>query len=411
MDLREPARSGDRALVSSPPLAPIDPLTALSAARFAVYVHFPYCLSKCPYCDFASTAAKQVPEARYTKAVLRELDGRGAGLEAREVNALFIGGGTPSLWSPVHVREVLQAIGARLRLADGCEVTLEANPGAADEARFAGYRAAGVNRLSIGVQSFQPSTLAKLGRGHDGEQARRAVAAAREAGFTNVSMDFIYGVQGQTVDEVRRDAEQAVSLGTEHLSAYALTLDSESLAEDVPLAKQLARGEVQLPEDDVVVEMQRTVRDVYRQAGLERYEVSNYAKRGFHSRHNATYWTGGDWLALGVGATGSLGERRYSNQRSAEKYLIEVEAGRLPESSGETLTPLERFEERVAMGLRLTSGIDLEAVCRQFGQPWEPRRPLVERMLVEGLAVMDGGRVRLTDAGMDVHSAISARLM
>lgn len=411
MDLRQPARPGDRALVSSPPVAPIDSLTAWSAARFAVYVHFPYCLSKCPYCDFASTAAKQVPEARYTKAVLRELEVRGAELGPREVQAIFIGGGTPSLWSPVHVREVLQAIGARLPLAAGCEVTLEANPGAADEARFSGYRAAGVNRLSIGVQSFQPATLTKLGRGHDGEQARRAVAVAREAGFTNVSMDFIYGVQGQTVDEVRRDAEAAVSLGTEHLSAYALTLDSESLAEDVPLAKQLARGEVQLPADDVVVEMQRTVRDVYRQAGLERYEVSNYSKRGYHSRHNATYWTGGDWLALGVGATGSLAERRYSNQRSAEKYLVDVEAGRLPESSRETLTSLERFEERVAMGLRLTSGLDLEATCRQFAQSYESRRPLVERMLLEGLAVMDAGRVKLTDAGMDVHSAISARLM
>jgi putative oxygen-independent coproporphyrinogen III oxidase len=411
MDLRDPARPGDRERVSSPPVAPVDPLTALSAARFAVYVHFPYCLSKCPYCDFASTAAKLVPEVRYTKAVLRELEVRGPELGARQVQAIFVGGGTPSLWNPAHVREVLDAIGAHFRLAEGCEVTLEANPGAADEARFNGYLAAGVNRLSIGVQSFQPSTLTTLGRGHDGEMARRALRAAREAGFTNVSMDFIYGVHGQTLDEVRRDAEMAVSLGTEHLSAYALTLDAESLAEEVPLAKQLARGEVQLPKDEMVVEMQRTVRDVYRHAGLERYEVSNYAKPGFHSRHNATYWTGGDWLALGVGATGSLAERRYSNQRSAEKYLIDVEAGRLPERSFETLTSLERFEERVAMGLRLTSGIDLEATCRQFGQPYEPRRPFVERVLHEGLAVMDEGRLQLTDAGLDVHSAISARLM
>lgn len=389
----------------------MDELTNLSAARFAVYVHFPYCLSKCPYCDFASTAAKQIPEERYTQAILRELEQRAASMEPRTVDAIFIGGGTPSLWNPKHVNEVLSAVAKRFSLGDGCEVTLEANPGASDEARFSGFLAAGVNRLSIGVQSFTPATLAKLGRSHDGDAAKRAVRAAREAGFGNVSMDFIYGVQGQTVDEVRRDAETAVSLGTEHLSAYALTLDAESLAEEVPLAKQLARGEVQLPPDDTVVAMQRVVRDVYRQAGLHRYEVSNYAKPGFHSRHNATYWTGGDWLALGVGATGSVGGARYSNQRSAEKYLVEVEAGRLPQKSVEALSVAERFEERVAMGLRLTSGLALEQVCRDAGQSYEQRRAFVEQLVREGLAVMDGPRLKLTDEGLDVHSAISARLM
>lgn len=409
--MRQGGGPGQRALVSSPPSAPVDPHTGLSAARFSVYLHFPYCLSKCPYCDFASTAAKQVPEARYADAVLKELALRLPEVGAREVQAVFIGGGTPSLWSPAHVARVLEGLAARLALAPGCEVTLEANPGAADEARFAGYRAAGVNRLSLGVQSFESATLAKLGRGHDGEAARRAVSAARAAGFTNVSADFIYGVQGQTVEEVRRDAEAAVALGTEHLSAYALTLDAESLAEEVPLARQLARGEVALPPDEVVVAMQREVRDTYRRAGLERYEVSNYARPGLHSRHNAAYWTGGDWLALGVGATGSLGARRYSNQRSAERYLVEVEAGRLPEKATEALSSLERFEERVAMGLRLTSGVALEALCAEFGQPWAPRRPLVERLVAEGLAQLEAGRLRLTDAGFDVHSAISARLM
>jgi oxygen-independent coproporphyrinogen-3 oxidase len=393
------------------PHAPLDTWTAHEAARFAVYVHFPYCLSKCPYCDFASTAAKQVPEARYAKAVLAELDARLPLVRERSVDAVFFGGGTPSLWAPVHVEAVLRGLSERLPFAPGCEVTLEANPSAADATRFAGYRDAGVTRLSMGVQSFDAATLGKLGRGHDGETAVRAFHAARAAGFDNVSMDFIYGVQGQTVDEVRRDAEAAAALGSEHLSAYALTLDAESLAEEVPLAKQLSRGEVVLPPDDVVVQMQRVVRDVYRQAGLHRYEVSNYAKPGYHSRHNSAYWTGGDWLALGVGATGSLGDARYANHRSAEKYLAEVEAGRLPEKSREALGPLERFEERVAMGLRLASGLDLEAVCEAYGQPFEARRAFVEALVREGLAVHEGRRLRLTDEGLDVHSAISARLM
>lgn len=390
--------------------------TGLEAARLGVYVHFPYCLSKCPYCDFASTAARQIPDERYTRAILTELTLRleGHGLGGREVSSIFIGGGTPSLWAPRSVASVLEAISARLRVADGCEVTLEANPGAADAARFSEYRAAGVNRLSMGVQSFEASTLATLGRAHDGPTALRAFEAARRAGFDNVSMDFIYGVHGQTEAQVESDARAAAALGSEHLSAYALTLDKASLAEEVPLARQLARGEVQLPADETVLRMQRLVRDVFASAGLQRYEISNYARPGFHSRHNALYWTGGEYLAVGTGATGFLrGEApvRYSNQRSAEKYLAEVEAGRAPEASREALTPVELFEERVAMGLRLVNGVDLEAVCREFGQSVEARGLTVRHLLHAGLVERRCGRLALTDAGFDVHSAISARLM
>ena len=389
--------------------------TGLEAARLGVYVHFPYCLSKCPYCDFASTAAKQVPDERYTQAILSEFSRRVAGLVGREVTSIFIGGGTPSLWAPRSVAAVLEAIGRSLRIAGGCEVTLEANPGAADAERFADYRVAGVNRLSMGVQSFESSTLTTLGRGHDGPTALRAFAAARRAGFDNVSMDFIYGVHGQTEAQVESDARAAVALGSEHLSAYALTLDKASLAEEVPLARQLARGEVQLPPDEQVVRMQRIVRDVFAGAGLERYEISNYARPPFHSRHNALYWTGGEYLAVGTGATGFLrggpSSARYSNHRSAEKYLAEVEAGRLPEASREELTPLELFEERVAMGLRLVNGVDLEAVCREFGQAMAGRALTVRHLVHAGMAQHRCGRLALTDTGFDVHSAVAARLM
>jgi len=397
------------------PDAPLDARTGLSAARFSVYVHFPFCLSKCPYCDFASIAAREVPEVAYTRALLRELTMRAPALAGARVDSVFIGGGTPSLWSPPLVAEVLSALSGAFPLAPRAEVTLEANPGAADAARFRGYRAAGVNRLSMGVQSFEPTTLAALGRAHDGDTARRAFAAAREAGFENLSLDFIYGVHGQTEAQVERDARAAVALGPEHLSAYALTLDQPSLAEEVPLARALRRGEVALPPDEVVVAMQRTVAQVYRAAGLERYEVSNYARPGLHSRHNAVYWTGGDWLALGVGATGTVrggqDRFRYANVRSAEAYLARLERGELPEASREALTPELAFEERVAMGLRLVSGLDLEAVCADFGQPFGPRRAAVERLLAGGLVQWQGGRLGLTERGLDLHSAVSAALM
>lgn len=398
------------------PRAPVDAHTGLEAARFGVYVHFPYCLSKCPYCDFASTAARQIPDERYTRAILSELQRRleVQQLGGREVSSIFIGGGTPSLWDPRSVGAVLEAISAGFTVAGGCEVTLEANPGASDAERFRGYRAAGVNRLSLGVQSFEASTLTTLGRAHDGPTAQRAFAAARAAAFDNVSMDFIYGVHGQTEAQVESDARAAVALGSEHLSAYALTLDQASLAQEVPLARQLARGEVSLPPDETVVRMQRLVRDVFAGAGLARYEISNYARPGFHSRHNALYWTGGEYLAVGTGATGFVqGAQavRYSNQRSAEKYLLEVEAGQLPEASREVLTQDELFEERVAMGLRLVNGVELEAVCEAFGQSAEARAQTVRHLVHAGLAERRGGRLALTDAGFDVHSAIAARLM
>lgn len=398
--------------------APVDSLTGLEAASFGLYVHFPYCLSKCPYCDFASTAAREVPDGRYTDVIVRELNARldAAHLQGRTLESIFFGGGTPSLWAPASVQRVLDAVSARLRLADGCEITLEANPGASDMERFAAYRAAGINRLSMGVQSFDLPTLQRLGRGHDGPTAVKAYERARAAGFENVSMDFIYGVHGQTVAEVEVDARQAVTLGADHLSAYALTLDRPSLAEDVPLAKQLARGEVHLPPEDTVVAMQRTVRDVFRASGLERYEISNYARPGRHSRHNSLYWTGGEYLAVGTGATGFLRDSattgvRYSNQRSADRYLTDVEQGRLPEQSREPLGVDELFEERVAMGLRLASGLALEETCRRFGQSFAERELTVRHLVSGGLAEWHEGRLRLTDAGFDVHSAIAARLM
>lgn len=400
------------------PKAPIDPRTGVEAAGFGVYVHFPWCLSKCPYCDFASTTSPRVPEEAYTEALLAELRLRcdEFPLRGREVDSVFIGGGTPSLWSAPLVARLLEALAATFQLSTRAEVTLEANPGAADAARFGAYRNAGVNRLSMGVQSFEPSTLAALGRAHDGATAVRAFEAARRAGFDNVSLDFIYGVHGQTLEQVEHDARAASALGPEHLSAYALTLDRESLAEEVPLAKALRRGEVELPPDDTVVRMQRAVRDAYGAHGLERYEISNYARPGWHSRHNALYWTQGEYLALGVGATGTVvdaqGARiRYTNHRSADVYLRELGASRLVESSRDTLSTLELFEERVAMGLRLVGGVDLRAACLDAGQDYERRASTVAHLIKGGLASEVDGRLRLTDEGLDLHSVISARVM
>jgi oxygen-independent coproporphyrinogen-3 oxidase len=311
---------------------------------------------------------------------------------------------------------VLKGIAARFSIARSAEVTLEANPGASDASRFSGYREAGVNRLSIGIQSFEPDTLHFLGRGHDAAQAEAAFRAARDAGFANVSVDLIYGVPGQTLAQAEGDAARGAALGPEHLSAYALTLDRESLAEEVPLARQLARGEVSLPPEEDVVAMQRAARDVLRVRGLERYEISNYARPGYHSRHNALYWTGGEYLALGAGATGFVltgdgSGLRYANFRSAEKWFQAIDRGDGAGASVEPLSSRELFEERVAMGLRLMSGVDLEVACAAFGEEFGPRREIAERLVAGGLLVRRERRYAVTDEGADLHSAISARLM
>lgn len=404
---------------------PVDSLTGLRASRFGIYLHFPYCLSKCPYCDFASVVAKDIPETRYLQAVEAELRLRLPELARRqpiEVDSIFLGGGTPSLWHPRHVDKLLQTLVKSFSVRSDAEVTLEANPGASDADRFAEYRRLGINRLSIGVQSLTPATLRALGRDHTPDDAENAFRAARTAKFDNVSMDFIYGVHTQTIEQVKFDALRATGWAPEHLSAYALTLEKESLAEEVPLAKKLERGEIVLPSETEIIEMGDALEEIYAAAGFVRYEISNYARDKRHSVHNLLYWTGGEYLALGAGATGCLDQAneyrpekmsavRYSNFRSVERYFSAVEARLLPESSRELLSSLELFAERLSMGLRLTEGIRLTETCRIFGQDSEARIVQLNKFIQQGYARREGEKVSLTHRGLNLHSAVCAALV
>jgi putative oxygen-independent coproporphyrinogen III oxidase len=395
----------------------IDPLTGMAAARSGLYVHFPFCLAKCPYCDFAVTVAREIPGARYRAALVRELDLRLAAFPSwagRPLDSLYLGGGTPSLWDPGEVAALIEAVGQRLPVRAGAEVTLEANPEVAEAPRLAGYRAAGVNRLSLGVQSFDARTLQALGRAHAPDQGRRAVDAARRAGFENVSLDLILGVEGQPVDGALADAREAAALGPDHVSTYVLTVEREALAEETVFARRLRTGELTLPPDEVVAAMVEGVTDVLGAAGLERYEISNHARPGKHARHNALYWTGGEYLALGAGATGSwregAGGVRTTAHRSAERWFAEVEAGRLPESSREALGPGELFAERLMLGLRLLSGLDVERLARDSGVA--SRADRLARLETEGLGARGAdGRFRLSRRGLLLHSEVCARLL
>jgi oxygen-independent coproporphyrinogen-3 oxidase len=379
-----------------------------------VYIHFPYCLSKCPYCDFASRAEKVIPQERYTEAVLRELRVRAAEFGDREAVSVYFGGGTPSLWDPEQVGRVLREARALFRVTPDAEVTLEANPGTTDEARFSAFRELGVNRLSIGVQSFAPAQLVSLGRKHSPDDAVRALRVARQAGFTNVSLDLIHGAEGQTPELAARDAAAAVALGPEHISCYALTL--VGLAEEVPMARAVRRGELTLPDDEAQEEMGDAVRAVLSRGGYRRYEISNYARPGFEAVHNSLYWRGGEYAAAGCGAcgfrrlSGDRVGRRWANDRSPERYMERVEQTGTGEASFEEIGAEEHLRERLFTGLRLAEGMDLSALEQDLRLPVRERfAPQIDRLLREELATLEGPVLRLNQRGLDLHSEVSLR--
>lgn len=394
----------------------VDPLTGLEVARRGLYVHFPYCLRRCPYCDFTIAIARTVPGERYADAVLAELRLRVAQSPAwteRPLDSIYLGGGTPSLWEAREVGRVLDGIAGVLPVAAGAEISLEANPEVADTARLAGYRTAGVNRLSLGIQSFEPAVLTTLGRSHSPSDAEAAFRATRAARFENVSIDLIHGVPGQSLAGAVEDARRAVAPGPEHVSSYVLTVDRDHLGAETVFSRRLRQGRLVLPEDDAVVEMVDAVGEVLAAAGLERYEISSHAVPGRHSRHNALYWTGGESLAVGAGAVGfhheGGGAVRTTNLRSTPRWLEAVEAGRLPEEERETLGAEALYEERLLLGLRLRSGLDLTRLWAERGIA--PRSAEVEVLVRDGFLEPLGPRFRLTRRGAHLHQEISARLV
>lgn len=394
----------------------IDPLTGLEAARVGLYVHFPYCLRRCPYCDFTIAVARRVPGARYADAVLAELrlrlEQRPAWAE-RPLDSVYLGGGTPSLWDPQDVARVLEGIREALPVSPGAEISLEANPEVADAARLAGYRAAGVNRLSLGIQSFDAGVLATLGRSHSPLEAENAFHAARAAGFENVSVDLILGVPGQSLGQSLDDVRRTVALGPEHVSSYVLTVEREHLGAETLFSRRLRQGRLALPDDGAVVEMMDAVEEVLGGAGLARYEISSHALPGRHSRHNALYWTGGESLAVGAGAVGfhasGTGGVRTTNLRSTPRWLESVEAGRLPDEEREILDAVALYEERLLLGLRLRSGLDLFALWARSGVT--PRRTELEALIRDGFIEPVDRRFRLTARGAHVHQELTTRLV
>ena len=383
-------------------------MTRAETAAFGVYVHWPFCLSKCPYCDFNSHVRHAaIDEDRFARAFAREIETTAARVPGRQVSSIFLGGGTPSLMRPETVGAVLDAIAKHWRLDDGVEVTLEANPTSVEAARFAGYRAAGVNRVSLGVQALDDASLKQLGRLHSVREALDAVAIARKA-FERYSFDLIYARPDQTADMWAAELQLAIKEAAEHLSLYQLTIE-----EGTPFFGLYAAGKLKTPNEATARALYDVTQEVCAHHGLPAYEISNHARKGAECQHNLVYWRGEEYAGIGPGAHGRLDINGSRHATMAEKrpeaWLMRVEANGHGVITNDVLNSAERADEFLLMGLRLVEGIDPRRYAALAGRPLNPRR--IALLREEGAIVVDGdGRLRVTQAGFPVLDAVVADL-
>ncbi len=364
--------------------------------RLSLYIHIPFCVKKCAYCDFASSADSGIPLDEYGAGVIREMELRAASLGgSMTAETLYLGGGTPSLLPPELVaRFVRTAVECYGLVPDG-EITLEANPGTVTGESLAGFRAAGANRISLGIQSFDDRMLATLGRVHTAREAVDAVAGARSAGFDNLSLDLIHSLPGQTPDAWREELRQGVALGPEHISAYGLTLE-----EGTPLQRLWEVGGVALPDEEAGALMFRMTTDILGEAGYEQYEISSFARPGRRSRHNQVYWRRDPYLGFGAAAhsflaTPSFG-RRWHNPHDPLEYLHFLAAGGLPPEGCGELSREDAMAETFFLGLRTTDGVDMERFRETFGESvGEVYGPEIESLLATGLLQRRGSRLAI----------------
>jgi putative oxygen-independent coproporphyrinogen III oxidase len=375
---------------------------------FGVYIHWPFCLSKCPYCDFNSHVRHAaIDEARFVGAFTTEIAATAARVPGRAVSTIFFGGGTPSLMQPATVGAILDAIAKHWSVASDAEVSLEANPTSVEATRFRGYRAAGVNRVSLGIQALDNAALRELGRMHTAREALDAVGVARSV-FDRFSFDLIYARPRQTPQQWAAELKHALAEAGEHLSLYQLTIEQET-----PFAALHASGKLVIPDDDTARALYDTTKDICAAHGLPAYEVSNHARPGAECRHNLVYWRAQEYAGIGPGAHGRLdidGERHATaTEKRPEAWLMRVEARGHGLVTDDLLLREEMADEFLLMGLRLAEGIDPARYAALAGRPLDPDRiaTLREHGFVETTAA---GRLRVTPPGFPVLDAVVADL-
>ncbi|MFQ5509411.1 MAG: radical SAM family heme chaperone HemW [Leptospirillia bacterium] len=370
-----------------------------------IYAALPFCPSRCHYCSNPATTYTPERGAAYLTRLLAELDAEAAGWRDRVIDSVYIGGGTPTLFPPEAVARLLEKITRRYRLDPAAEISIEANPETVTYKKAAALRHSGINRVSIGAQSFDPGQLVRLGRIHTTEAVDRAVDAVRSAGFDNVSLDLIFAQPGQTPASWEDSLKHAISLSPDHISVYGLTVEDGTM-----LAKNIATGDTRLPDPDIYAAHYGAAVDLLEAAGYARYEVSNFALPGFACRHNLRYWQGGDWLGVGAGAASHMGGHRFDRPADVDSYLAAPPQSR-EATSEERLNPTERAHEMAVFGLRTKGGIDLTAIHDTAGAALpDTALASLDTLREQGLVSGDNGHFRPTSLGFLHHDTIGAEL-
>lgn len=374
-----------------------------------IYIHIPFCISKCPYCSFTSFTPGNIPEKEYINAILKEIETRYREPDIPVIGTVYFGGGTPSLISPGGISSILSSLAEKFRLTNP-EITIEANPGTIDLEKLRGYRNAGINRLSIGVQSFNDRLLINLGRSHTSKEALNAFESARTAGFDNIGIDLIHSIRGESLQYWRDDLKEAVSLHFEHISAYNLTIE-----EGTPFHHSQEKGLLVLPPEEEQTDMLLEAIEILGAAGYEHYEVSNYALPGFRSRHNQVYWKGGDYLGFGVSAHSYFKKGwgvRMANSRDLTDYLNRINKNGTAVIEEEILTNEMAMGEVVFLGLRMMEGINVKDFESRFGIKIEAAySDAIEELTTEDFLIRDNDRLKLTRKGLLFYDDVAVRFV
>ncbi len=380
----------------------MQPDQAPAHAPLALYVHWPFCVSKCPYCDFNSHVRDSVDQAAWLHALLADLAHEAAALPGRRLASIFFGGGTPSLMPPATVAAIIEAACRTWPPTGNIEITLEANPSSVEAARFADIAAAGVNRVSLGIQALHDGALAFLERAHGVDEALAALDVAQRH-FARVSFDLIYARPGQSLAGWEAELTRALSFGTEHLSLYQLTIEPGTR-----FATLAAKGQLTLPDPDLSADLFEATQALTRAAGLPLYEVSNHARPGAESRHNLTYWRYRDYAGIGPGAHGRRGGLATVRRKKPENWIAAVERNGHGIEREDALTPDERVTEALVMGLRMREGVDLARIATLGARPIDAvvRADAVSLLMRQGLLLREGDRLALTPAGIPVLDAV-----
>lgn len=362
-----------------------------------LYIHFPFCLSKCFYCSFNSQPYNPDLARRYIEAIKREmtLRARNYGLENSPLKTIYLGGGTPSILSHQVIKEIIDISTNIFKLKEGIEVTIEANPDTLDRTKLEDLMRIGINRISIGVQSLSDKYLKATGRSHDADTARHIINTCRSVGFKNISLDLIYALPGQRLDEWLITVEEAISLSPNHLSIYGLTIDKGTI-----FYNRLKYGQIKIAPEEDQIDMYLTAVNMLKKAGYVHYEISNFSQPGYACKNNMLYWDRGEYLGIGAGAHSYIGNKRFSNTDSIEDYISEAGSGDI-HSKIEELTREDRVVDAIIFGIRKIEGIDLDDIGRRYGiDPFLMFESTIDRLISAGTIILSSNRIKLTTKGI-----------